>query len=69
MIAIPLGIVIGRWTWSSFADHLGIVASVVVPGVALAVVAALTLLIANAAAALPARSAARTRAALVLRSE
>ena len=32
VIAIPLGIVIGRWTWSSFADDLGVVAGVVVPG-------------------------------------
>ena len=32
VIAVPLGLVIGRWTWSSFADDLGVVAGVVVPG-------------------------------------
>jgi FtsX-like permease family len=69
VIAIPLGIVIGRWTWSSFAGNLGVVAGVVVPTAAVLAVVAITLLIGNAAAAFPARSAARTRAALVLRSE
>ncbi len=69
VIAIPLGIVIGRWTWSSFADNLGVVAGVVVPGAAVVGVVALALLIGNAAAAFPARAAARTRAAIVLRSE
>jgi ABC-type antimicrobial peptide transport system permease subunit len=69
VIAIPLGIVIGRWTWSSFADNVGVVAGVVVPAASLVAVVALTLLIGNAAAVFPARTAARTRAALVLRSE
>ena len=32
VIAIPLGLVIGRWTWTSFADDLGVIAGVVVPG-------------------------------------
>jgi predicted lysophospholipase L1 biosynthesis ABC-type transport system permease subunit len=69
VIAIPIGLVIGRWTWSSFADDIGVVAAVVWPVALVLVVAALTLLVGNAAAAFPARNAARTRAALVLRSE
>ena len=69
VIAIPLGLVIGRWTWSSFADNLGVAAAVVMPAAAVLAVVALTLLVGNAAAVFPARSAARTRAALVLRSE
>jgi hypothetical protein len=69
VIAIPLGLVIGRWTWSSFAGNLGVAAGVVMPAAAVLAVVALTLLVGNAAAVFPARSAARTRAALVLRSE
>jgi len=69
VIAIPFGIVIGRVTWSSFADNLGVVAGVVIPVAAVLGVAVIALLIGNAAAAFPARRAARTRAALVLRSE
>jgi putative ABC transport system permease protein len=69
VIAIPLGLVIGRWTWTSFAHDLGVIAGVVVPGLAVAGVVLLTLLVGNAAAVFPARSAARTRPAAVLRSE
>jgi putative ABC transport system permease protein len=69
VIAIPLGLIIGRWTWTSFADDLGVIAGVVLPGLAVLGVVLLTLLVGNAAAVFPARSAARTRAAVVLRSE
>ncbi len=69
VVAIPLGLIIGRWTWTSFADDLGVIAGVVVPGLAVLGVVLLTLLVGNAAAVFPARSAARTRPAVVLRSE
>ena len=60
---------LGRWTWRGFADDLGIDDIVTVPTLTLVVLAALAILRANLVAALPARTAARTRPAIVLRSE
>jgi ABC-type lipoprotein release transport system permease subunit len=68
-IGIPLGLVVGHVTWSRFALNIGVVAGVVWPTVAIAIVVAAALVVGNVAAAFPARSAARTRAAVVLRSE
>jgi ABC-type antimicrobial peptide transport system permease subunit len=68
-IGIPLGLVVGRVTWSRFASNIGVVAGVVWPTIGIAAVAAGALLVGNLAAAFPARRAARTRAAVVLRSE
>jgi ABC-type antimicrobial peptide transport system permease subunit len=68
-IGIPLGLVVGRVTWSRFASNIGVVAGVVWPTIGIAAVGAGALLVGNLAAAFPARSAARTRAAVVLRSE
>jgi len=68
-IGIPIGIIAGRWTWKGFADDLGIGPSVVVPALAFVAIAVVGVLLANAIAAFPARTAARTQAALVLRSE
>jgi hypothetical protein len=69
LVGIPLGLVAGRWTWRSFADDLGISGVASVPLSALLVLVALALVLANVIAALPARSAARTHPATVLRSE
>ena len=70
LIGIPLGVLVGRWGWTTFADQLGVVAEPVVPipwGVMAVALGALVL--ALVVAALPGRSAARTDAALALRSE
>jgi ABC-type lipoprotein release transport system permease subunit len=69
VIGIPIGIIAGRWTWRGFADDLGVVATVAVPGLAFLAIAVVGLVLANLIAAFPARTAARTRAAVVLRSE
>jgi ABC-type lipoprotein release transport system permease subunit len=69
VVGIPVGLALGRWTWRSFADDLGISSYVLVPVAALLVLIAAAVLLANLVAALPARTAARTRPALVLRSE
>jgi ABC-type lipoprotein release transport system permease subunit len=69
VIGIPLGIVAGRWTWRGFADDLGVVATVAVPGLAFLAIAVVGIALANLIAAFPARTAARTSAAVVLRSE
>jgi ABC-type lipoprotein release transport system permease subunit len=68
-VGIPLGIATGRWAWTFFAERLGVGANPTVPlvGVLLAVLG--TLFLANLTAAFPARSAARTQSAALLRTE
>jgi len=68
-IGAPIGIGIGRWAWRLVADSLGTPAPAVVPVLLVVLVGPLTLLVAAAVAAAPARSAAETEPALVLRSE
>jgi hypothetical protein len=69
LLGLPLGVAAGRWTWVLVAHGLESPAGPVTPTVALLLVVPITLAAANAAAALPGRSAARTRPAVVLRSE
>ncbi|HEX5586370.1 MAG TPA: ABC transporter permease, partial [Acidimicrobiia bacterium] len=69
VVAVPLGIALGRWTWSGFAANVGVGAGVVIPVAAVIAVGVLTVLVGNLAAAVPAWSAARTRPAWVLRAE
>ncbi len=69
VLAVPIGIAGGRWLWTLFADDLGIVPAPVVPVVAVLVLVPAGLAVTNLIAALPGRSAAATRPALVLRSE
>jgi hypothetical protein len=68
-IGIPLGLVLGRWIWRAFADGIAVVPSAVVNGAWVLSTIAVTLLLANLIAAIPARTAARTKPAIVLRSE
>jgi hypothetical protein len=69
LIGVPLGIAIGRWVWTLFADELGVVAVPRVPLLAIALLVPCAVLVANVVGAAPAASAARTRPAIVLRSE
>ena len=68
-VGVPLGLVAGRTVWRLVADGLGVsnAATVPVPGLLATAVGAIAL--ANLTAALPARAAARTQPAVVLRSE
>jgi hypothetical protein len=68
-VGVPLGIALGRWLWILFARQIYAVPRPAVPALSVILVAVGALLLANAVAALPGRSAARTRAALVLRTE
>jgi MacB-like periplasmic core domain/FtsX-like permease family len=68
-IGLPLGVALGRWTWSLLANRVGLGAPPVTPGSALLVGVAGTVLVANLVAAWPGRVAARTRPAVALRSE
>ena len=68
IVGLPLGLAAGRWAWTLLAQGFSIEpVSVISPGLLLAVPA--VLLLANAVAAIPARTAARTRPAVVLRTE
>jgi hypothetical protein len=69
LIGIPLGVAAGRWGWTWLADRMHAVPEPVTPWLALAVLLPGTLLLANAVAAIPAGSAARTRPATILRAE
>jgi ABC-type lipoprotein release transport system permease subunit len=68
-VGLPLGVALGRWSWSLLADRIGVGAPPVTPGPALLAGVAGTILVANLVAAWPGRVAARTRPAVALRSE
>ena len=66
---LPLGVALGRWTWTLLIDRIGLGAEPVTPWPALLAAALATVLAANLVAAWPGRMAARTRPAVALRSE
>ena len=66
---IPVGVAAGRWAWILVNQGLHTLAGPVTPTLAVLVAAPVTVLVANLVAALPARAAAATRPAVVLRSE
>jgi putative ABC transport system permease protein len=69
VFAIPLGIVAGRGLWVFLAQRLGVVAEPRVARLAVALTPLVALVLANVIAAVPARAAARTLPATVLRAE
>jgi ABC-type lipoprotein release transport system permease subunit len=68
IVGVPLGLLAGRWAWTLFAGQEAIVPAPVISPLTLLAIPAV-LLLANAIAAIPARSAARTQPAVILRSE
>jgi ABC-type antimicrobial peptide transport system permease subunit len=66
---VPLGIGAGRWAWGAFAQGIAVVPAPVLNPIWVALGLPVAVLLANLIAALPARSAARTKPAIVLRSE
>jgi hypothetical protein len=69
LIGMPIGIVVGLWTWGSTADWLGIPLEQVVPLAALAAVVVVAVVLANAIAFVPGRLAARIQPSVALRAE
>jgi hypothetical protein len=69
VIGVPVGVAAGRQLWNIIAGTLGVVPSPRVPTLTVALLVPGAVLLANVIAALPARAAARTQPALVLRSE
>ena len=72
-VALAVGIVggaaAGRWLWTVYANGLGIIAEPRVPVATYLAIVPIGVLIANGLALIPGRVAARTRPALVLRTE
>lgn len=68
-IGLGLGVLGARWLWTRYAENLGILPVAKLPGLVLLGIIPAGIVIANALALLPGRSAARTRPALVLRAE
>jgi ABC-type lipoprotein release transport system permease subunit len=69
IFGIPLGIVVGRWLWTLFANNIYAVPRATVPLLSVLIVAVSAMVLANVVAALPGRTAARTSSAQVLRGE
>jgi hypothetical protein len=69
VIGMLVGVAAGAVIWRAAAEQIGVLAEVVFPLPALAVVAVATVLLANLVAAFPAHVAVRTPAAVVLRRD
>jgi hypothetical protein len=69
VIGVPVGIAARRWLWLLFARELSAVPDPTVPVGSSALAGLGAVALANVVAALPARRAARTPAAEVLRAE
>jgi hypothetical protein len=69
VIGVPLGIAVGRWLWFIFARQIYAVPRASVPVISVVLVAVGTLVLANLAAAVPRRRAARTSTSFLLRAE
>jgi putative ABC transport system permease protein len=69
VIALPLGVVAGRWIWNVVARYGGFAPATVIPATQFGIVCAGSLIAAALIAVFPAGTAARTQPALVLRSE
>ncbi len=68
-VGVPFGIALGRWLWTLFARQIYAVPQPAVPIGSVILVTLGTLVLANLAAALPGRAAARTPTARTLRAE
>ncbi len=66
---VPLGIAVGKWTWTAFASSIGVAPSSVVPVAALLAGIAALLVVGNLLALWPARVAARVATAATFRTE
>lgn len=68
-VGIPLGIAVGRWLWTTYAESIGVIPVAVVAWLPVLLAVPIAFALANLIAIWPARAAARTPAAQVLRTE
>ncbi|MDQ3980517.1 MAG: FtsX-like permease family protein [Actinomycetota bacterium] len=69
LIALPLGVIAGRWSWNFFADWIGALALTVVPVPQVMAVVAGALIAGLIVAARPAQKASRVKPAVIFRTE
>jgi ABC-type antimicrobial peptide transport system permease subunit len=69
VIGVPLGIAVGNWAWTTFANSIGVVPSSAVPTTALLAGIAALLVAGNLLALWPAQLAARIAPATTFRTE
>jgi hypothetical protein len=69
VVGVALGLIVGRSVWRTIARSVGVLPELEVPLVLLVLAALTAVFVANLVAWLPARIAARTQPAVVLRSE
>ena len=69
LVAVPAGVLAGRWAWTVVADRLGARSEPLVGPLVLVLLVVFVLVVMNVIAAVPGRMAARVRPAVVLRSE
>jgi predicted lysophospholipase L1 biosynthesis ABC-type transport system permease subunit len=69
VVAVPVGLVVGRWAWRWLADSIGVSPSPAVPVWPFVLALPVAVLVATLVAAPPARRAARRSTAQALRSE
>jgi ABC-type lipoprotein release transport system permease subunit len=68
-VGLPLGLALGRWSWSTWAGGIGVVDTAVTPTRFLAAVVPVSIAAAVLAAVRPAHRAARLQIAEILRAE
>lgn len=69
LLALPIGLTVGRWLWTVIAHGGGFVVEPRLPVLAALLAVPAAVLLANGVASIPARSASRTHPAIVLRAE
>jgi putative ABC transport system permease protein len=69
VVGLPLGVVVGRWTWVGFATSLGVVPVIVVPVISLAIGLSLLVLAGALLTSLPTFFPREVNTASLLRSE
>ena len=69
LVGMPLGVALGRWSWTLLAGQLGVVSEPVTPLPAVLLIIPATLVVANLAAAVPGWLAGRIHPAVALRAE
>jgi hypothetical protein len=69
IVGVPLGVVLGRSLWDLFAHEISVVPSATVPLITVVLIAVGAVIVGNLVATIPARIAARTPTALLLRAE
>ncbi len=69
VLGVPVGIALGRWLWTLFADGISAVPHPTVPVLSVALVALGAVVFANLVALFPGWVAARTRTSLLLRAD